>query len=224
VTLENNGLGAEVRRVVREDGLRSLFAKAAYVTWRCLFRHIKSYIYQLDLRKRLPEIEVPVRLAYRMAHEVDIVNLHGEKYDYDEGAKEYLTKRMKQGDRCILASLSDQVVGYMWIMKGAMELSQDRLVSLSEEKAYTYKNFVIGELRGRRVLAGLDQFAINLLRSEGVDFIITTVDHDNLSAITARKRIGFEKIGVINHYRVFGCSVDRVQRDTLKHLQTPTIS
>ena len=221
---DGKALGAKVRRVVEEEGLRRLFGKAAWACSRCVVRHIESYIYELDLRKDLPKVKVPVRLSYRMAHEADILNFDGEKYDFDEGAKKYLLERMKHGDRCILASLNNRIVGYMWIMNGAMELSQGSLVTVSKENAYIYKGFVISEARGQRVLAGLDRFAINLLRREGARCMITTVDAGNLPALTARKRIGFEKIGVINHYWLLGSLVNRVHWDTLKYLQSPIIS
>jgi GNAT superfamily N-acetyltransferase len=208
---------------IRNNGWAWVLGKALDSARDCVLLRNKIYVYQLNIEKCASEIDVPLGLTYRIASRSDILRLDKEKHDYDRKAKRYLLNRLKHGDRCIFALADEEIIGHMWIMKARMEMSQGRLMRLSSERAYIYKGFVIKEARGQRVLAGLDQFAVELLRNEGFQLIVTTVESSNYPAIAARKRKGFVKIGEIWQYRICGVVINRIEKDIVEYLKGPSV-
>jgi len=188
------------------------YAAGAFVFLKKLIKYILSFLFQvnkiiifeIDLTK---QVEITGRegvVSFKLATRNDILSMNKKNYNYDEKGKRYSMERMSKGDRCVLAVIDNQIIGYVWIMKGKMEKTQYKHMPISQDRCYIYKGFVRTEYRGRRVLNGIDQFIFSLLRKENCLAVITTVSKNNTSSVKARDRIGFERIGFYYHIVLLG--------------------
>jgi hypothetical protein len=176
-------------------------------------------IYELDLIKKISKITLPLILSFRFGNKEDLNSMDHGIYDYSNKEILYFNNRLDQGDRFLLAIHNGSIVGYVWIMKDCMELSVHNHISLSSNKSYIYKGFVLDEYRGNRILNGMDYFVIDLMRTEGKKFIITTVSIRNVASNKARRRIGFKIIGRIINFRLCGLKFDYISKKNRKYLQ-----
>jgi 4-hydroxy-tetrahydrodipicolinate reductase len=82
--------------------------------------------------------DVPSGTAMKFAQiiasslEKDIEEMDERLYDYSKNAKQYSIDRLEKGDRCILALYNDKIIGYIWVMRDTMEITQFKHISLSK--------------------------------------------------------------------------------------------
>jgi L-amino acid N-acyltransferase YncA len=178
-------------------------------------------IYELDLNNFIEKQDTQIEIIFKVASENDLDSLDKEHYHYSDYGRQWLKHQQTKGDRCILAIKKGKIIGYVWIMKGKMELSINNCIKIPQNKVYIYNGFVLNEYRGKRVLNAIDYYIIDILINEGKKFILTTVATNNKPSIHARKRIGFKKIGNITQFRFFGLNYDYISKKDFKYLQKP---
>jgi ribosomal protein S18 acetylase RimI-like enzyme len=179
----------------------------------------KTIIFELDLENSGPKNVTDLDLSFRLATKKDIDVMDKENYDYDKCAKQYLINRLEKGDKCILTLQDNKIIGYLWMMSNFMELTQLKHISLSKNRAYSYKEFVLKEFRGKRVHGTMYDHLIDMLKKDGKRFVVSTVDADNKSSLKTRRRGGFKIIGNIIRIRFFGLKYDYIKKKDLFYLQ-----
>ena len=132
--------------------------------------------------------------------------------------KKHSKERLEKGDKCVLAIHNDEIVGYSWAMKDAMELSQFNLIPLPENKVYLYNAFVVEEFRGKRVNGAMRQYFDNILINEGKTTIVATISKYNKPSIKSAERMDPKKIGKVTQIRFFGLKYDYISKKDLKLL------
>jgi len=178
-------------------------------------------IYELDIEGNVRNVIPLIELSYVFADKNDLETLNDERYGYNVKGMKYCKERMALGDKCALALHDGEVVGYIWMMQDKMELSKSNLITLSKNRRYIYKGFVVEELRGKRVLSGIDNYLIEIMRRDSKRFIVTWISEKNKSSIKQKERLGYKEIGRITQLKLFGFKYDYISKKDLLYLQTP---
>lgn len=205
--------------IISDEGLLSFFKRVLKFIASKTIDIRKLIIFELDLQSPVKKTYMQKDLFFKVATKRDIDSMNIEDYGDTERGRQYSKERQTKGDKCILAIKKGKIIGYVWIMKNHMELSSSNYISILSERVYLYKNFVLKEHRGKRVLNAIDYYLINVLRKEGKKYIVTTIDKGNKPAIKARDRIGFKRIGKIIQFRFFGLKYDYISKKDLTYLQ-----
>jgi ribosomal protein S18 acetylase RimI-like enzyme len=179
----------------------------------------KVIIFEFDLNNSVPTVSSQINFSIRMATKEDIDLIDEERYDYNLKGKQYSKERLSKGDKCFLALHNGGIIGYVWIMKNDMELSEFNHVPLSKKRVYTYKAFILKEFRGKRIRNAIDVYLFKMFRKAGKRFVICLVDKDNEPSIRCKERLGFKKIGYINQLRFFGLKYDYLKKNDRLYLQ-----
>jgi len=213
----------KISKIISEEGIFFFFLKVLKYINANICGISKKFIFELDLEKSYPKVTTKLELSFRWASEKDIYLMDEEHYDYDEKSKQYTKDRLAKGDRCILALHNGRIIGYLWVMGGHMELVPYKLILLPKNKAYTYKEFVLKEYRGKRIHAAMYAYIVDMLKKEGKRFVISAVDIDNKPALKSksRDRGKYEIIGTLVHIRFFGLKFDYIKKKDLPHILNP---
>jgi len=211
----------KISKIISEEGIFFFFLK--------IFKYIntnicgisKEIIFEQDLEKSVPKITTELELSFRMASKEDIDFMDEEHYDYDLKGKQYSKDRLLKGDRCILTVYNGKIIGYTWVMKDYMELSQFNHILLSKNRIYVYKGFILKEYRGKRIQMFVHKYLANMLRKEGKRFVVLFIDIKNKSSIKCVERVGFKRIGFKKQFTFFGLKHDYIKNKTLLYLQNP---
>ena len=179
----------------------------------------KAFIFELDLETPRQKICTNLDVSFRLAIKKDIDAMDEEHYDYNKNTKQYSIDRLAKGDRCILALYNNKIIGYLWAMRNTMELLQSKYISLSKNRVYSYKEFVLKEFRGKRVQGAMYSYLIDMLKKDGKQFVVSTVDSDNKISLKIKNRDGFKIIGNLYHIRFFGLKYEYVKKKNLIYLQ-----
>lgn len=209
----------KIRYMLKSKGFIVLVYKIALNILAQIFSLNKMIIFELDLNRPIKMIDPKIDITYRMATEEDIDLMEKQDLDYDKKGKRYSKRRLDKGDKCILAVHNNAIVGYIWIMKDKMELSQYNHIVISNKRVYIYKGFVKAAIRGNRVFNGIDNYIIKMSKENKKELIITTVSTDNKESIKARERIGFIRIGKIIQVRLLGFKLDYIKKKMIHYLQ-----
>lgn len=205
--------------IISNEGLISFLKKIfVFVSAKiCRVKHL--LIFELNIGNYENIISPATELTYRLAEEEDIELMDEEKYNYDRKGKQFSIERLKKGDICALAIYKDEISGYFWMMNKYMELSQDNYITISSDRVYIYKGWVIREMRGKRVFNGISNYLINVAKKNNKRAIVKIVSVDNKPSIKASKRLGFKVVGDIFQIRILGIKYDYIPRKDLEHLQ-----
>ena len=207
--------------IIEDEGFIAFAKKSVEFIATRIFTIRRVIIFELDLEEPVKKVDCQINVFLRLASKSDIESMNKEDFDYDQKGKKYSRERLKRGDRCILALHNDQIIGYVWVMEGQMELSIDNHVPLPKNKAYAYKGFVAEQYRGKRVLNYIDKFLIEKLKKDHKKCLLTTVDINNTQAVKAKVRMGFKKAGTVIQFKILGQEHDYISRKDLLYLQTP---
>ena len=211
----------KVRKILAEEGITKLVNKAIrFGLYKILFIDT-MIIVEIDLKKPVKKIVPQIELSFRLASEEDIDFMEEKRHMMSQKRKKHSKDRLQKGDKCVLAMHNGDIVGYLWEMKDAMELSQFNLISLPENKVYLYNSYVVKEFRGKRVNAAMRQYFDDLLIDEGKTSIVATISKNNEPSLKSVARMDAEKIGKIVQIRFLGLKYDYISKKTLKNLQKP---
>ncbi len=216
-TLEKNYL--KIKKVISEEGIFTFFRKALKYISRKILKIEVMLVFELKLDGEPLKIVSKIPITTRFANKEDIDSINSEDYGFYRGDKRYLEERMKHGDKCLLSIWENKIVGYGWIMKDEMELSQYTHIPLPEKKVYTYKGYVLKEFRGKRVIGINDMEKIRYFIKEKKEYWLTSIERKNTASIKARKRLGFREIGKIIQIDFLGFHYDYISRNELNLLQ-----
>ena len=158
----------KVRKIILEKGIVALFNKVLRSILRKILKIEIMIIFEFKLNNKSPKIVGKIPIVTRFATVEDIDYINYEDYGFYKNDKKYLDERMRNGDKCLLSIWENRIVGYGWIMKNEMELSQYTHIYLPEKKVYTYKGYVVKEFRGKRVIGVNDMEKINYFKKEKI--------------------------------------------------------
>jgi len=210
----------EMKKQTRfKTGIFTFILKVIRYIKRNYFSVSKTIIFELNLDRPGLNSFTELDLYFRLATGEDILSMDKENYDYDEKAKQYFINRLEKGDRCILALHRNKIISYLWVMNGLMELTEYRHIILSNNRAFSYKEFVLEEYRGKRVHSTIYAYLANMLKNEGKCYVVSTVDADNKLSLMTRSRSNFKVIGNIIRIRFFGFSYDYLKKKYILYLQ-----
>ena len=206
-------------KIISDEGIFSFFIKLFKLVLSKIFTITRLIIFELYIEDFENTISPAIELSYRIATEEDIESMDEEKYNYDKKGKQFSRDRLKKGDICVLAIYKDRIAGYVWIMYKQMELSQGNYITLSDEKVYFYKGWVVKDMRGKRIHNKLDAYRLDIVKRNKKKIIITVMPANNNPVIKARKRLGFKAVGNIYQIRFFGIKYDYISKNNLQYLQ-----
>lgn len=115
--------------------------------------------------------------------------------------------RFAAGSRCIAARDGEQLAGYLWLHRGAL---QERLVACDFEAVsddlvlWDYDLEVMPKYRLGRTFARLWDAAFALMREEGVTHSVSWVLWSNRTSLRAHERMGARSVGWLWLFEVFG--------------------
>lgn len=202
-----------------EVEILSFFSRLIRFIRRNILGVSKAFIFELDLENPGKKIGADLDVSFRLAIKKDIEAMDKENYDYDNNAKQYSIDRLAKGDRCILALHNNKIIGYLWVMRDTMELLQSKYISLSKNRAFVYKGFVLKEFRGKKVHAVMTEYLIDILKKDGKRFVVGAIDTDNKASLKTRGNHKYYIIGNIIHIRFFGLKYDYIKKKDLIYLQ-----
>ena len=209
-----------ISKIISEEGFYKFIVK----TYRYINKNVcgkfSSIIFELDTEKKYPKVDTGLNISFRLATEEDLASMNNELYDYNSIGMKYARNRLKAGDRCILTIHNNKIVAYIWVMRGFIELKQDKLLKLPDNKAYTYKGYVLNEYRGKRIHSVMYGYLVNMLKKEGVRYVFSAVDKDNKSALQTKlkNRADYDLVGTLSHIKFFRFSVDYIKKKDLPRI------
>lgn len=212
--------------ILSQEGMVSLCRKAVKYGVGKIFNITTMIIFELELKNIHPKAATDLQLSLRLAGKTDIDVMDEEHYNYNSIDRQCSKDRLSKGDKCVLAVLDNKIVGYLWVMKDCMALSPNNYILLSQNRAYTYRGFVVEEYRGKRIHAAMYNYIVNMAKKDGNRFVISTVDRSNKPArkTKSKDRADYEEIGKIFRLRFLGLKYDYINKKTLNYLQSSYLS
>ena len=190
----NNNLEA-LRNHLKEDGWAKTLLKGSRFLRDRVFKIEKGIVYRFDLAS-LSERKSRFSRTYQFkwGGMKDLVEIEREGVlRWDMKRWKYSLKRLKEGDRFLLVLFETKVIGYLWVMIGALELTETRRIPIPETSACFYNGLLRREFRGRWVVQNTISYALNYLSKEGIErvYLITFL----ASFGRLMERMGFEPVG-----------------------------
>ena len=212
---------SKVRRIYRKKGVVKGTSKCLLMVLSRLgiFRFSRKIVCLLDLANlTLSSSRVPSGLTFRWGEAEDILKMDAKILDYDKKGKEYSLARLRSNDKFLMGLLNGEVVGYLWMMPGAMELNMRRHFALSENMVYVYKAFIQKKFRGKNLIIPSMNYILSYLRGKGYRYVVTCVYSPVLGALLKR-RFGFERLGEIFEFSCLGKEVSVMSKDVSEKLE-----
>ncbi len=211
------------RKICRREGLFVGLLKIGILFFRRVgvFGVDKKLIYELDLSHFTPFSMAKLSdVTYRWGTARDIADMDEARYGYSKRDKRHAFRRLEKGDRMLVGLLNGTIEGYLWIMAGAMELSETTHAPLSPLKAYIYRGFITKEQRGRHSLTPIMVKTLSILAQEGFQSVIICVYNPAFGKFLERK-FGFKLKGKMYEFFFFHKRIPYISKETLKQLQRP---
>ena len=136
--------------------------------------------------------------------EDDLVFLEMPDMDYDESSLLYSRKRLAAGDKVILGRYGEDVVFYVWVSLGELQVVQDQFIKIPGDCAFTYKSWVRPDYRGKNIMSSSYILMAEWLYANGFRLIFTLIREDNIPSRNYAKKVGFIQRGTVTHLRVLG--------------------
>lgn len=209
----------KISKIISEEGIFFFFLKVLRYINTNICGISKAIIFEFDLEKSVPVISTQIDFSIRRATEKDIDSMDEDHYEYDLKGKQYSKERFAKGDKCYLALHNGRIIGYVWVMKDHMELSQFNYIPLSKKRAYVYKCFVLKEYRGKRVEGAMYTYLTDMLRKDGKRFVVLAIGINNKPALKTKERDEYKIIGNLIHFKFFGLKYDYIKKTTRSYLQ-----
>jgi hypothetical protein len=132
----------------------------------------RALIFELDIKNTEVPNVATVELSFQHASKQDIDALDEEQFPYDAKGKQYAYMRLERGDTCVLALHKGIIVGYLWMMKDEMELSEFHYLPLSSKRMYLYNAFVLPDYRRRGVCQAMDIYFYEMGKKVGKQCVV----------------------------------------------------
>lgn len=106
--------------------------------------------------------------------------------------------RLDRGDRCFGIFDGNRIAAYGWYALNSIEPEHcfGFGMSFPKDAAYMYKGFTHRDYRGKRLHAlGMGLAVEALSKTDGVTWLVSTVDWTNAASLKSCQRIGYERLG-----------------------------
>jgi len=108
----------------------------------------------------------------------------------------------RQGERCLVQSDGDALVGYTWVARSPLVFVMDGVyLSLPDDTAYQYWSYTNPEYRGLGYQAARALELHRRLAAEGKRRLFLTVECTNFASLKGVRKSGFEKVGDLHMTR-----------------------
>lgn len=113
--------------------------------------------------------------------------------------------RLHLGHFCYLVEYKENVVGYLWVARGAKYISEiDCEVQLKNNEILTYNAYVSPDHRGNNLLNKMKWTIFNNLSTEGYNTVLNYLFDWNIASKKASEKLGVAVIGHIKFGYLFG--------------------
>lgn len=206
------------KETVESKGVCAALKKSIKYLCRKVISIRTVHIIEFEISKK-KEPDKKLDILFKWALPTDIESMDKINYDYDDSAKKYSIMRLNEGDRCILALCEGKIVGYIWLMKTKMEILDNTLMDISDEKAYIYRVFVHSDYRGNRILERMEAYGMAVLEKEGKKIAIEIVGKDKKESLKSHRRTGWKIVGNILQVSCLICRYKYINHKTKEYLQ-----
>lgn len=117
----------------------------------------------------------------------------------------FLEHALNKGDKCYAVTEEGQLASYGWYS------NKDTLTNIHQLKfcfdsnyIYMYKGLTKKDYRGQKLHAVGMSWALNRYKEEGFRGLVSYVDSTNFDSLKSCWRMGYEKVGVIYIFKIFG--------------------
>lgn len=121
------------------------------------------------------------------------------------GPNRPIARRVGRGDRCLVATVRDEICAAVWFAAGPSHYAEDArdlgcVLEFPARTAFSYDG------KGTRLGAWGTMMAQapDLLTQLGVDEVITLIDYDNHMSIRSHESLGYRRLGLIGCLRLAG--------------------
>ena len=115
--------------------------------------------------------------------------------------------RLRRGDRCVIMTVADELVGYSWYVFGRFDQSDWLRIIIPPDAVWTSDIWVAVAHRGRGNDARLKAFASKTFEDAGVTKILSIVDVFNRRSLRAHRKIGSRIHGRLYYFRFLGLTL-----------------
>ncbi len=140
-------------------------------------------------------------------------------------------KNIKSNNRCFGILSQGRLAAYGWY--GFHQIEPEYFfevgMQLPPNLVYMHKGFTHPDFRGQRLHAMGMQQALQSLREEGVDAIISTVDWTNFASLKSCDRLGYQRLGRLMKCTLLGRTFSRfpkaaIQLGVIQGTQLPSLA
>jgi GNAT superfamily N-acetyltransferase len=123
-------------------------------------------------------------------------------------------QRLRNGDKCIVASIRGRVVGYEWICDSGVhrEAEWDYPITIPGGYVYAYDAFIDPAYRNTGVWLRFKQYLAGWMAAQGKQGVLTFVDYGNWPSLRTHLRFGFQPTGSVLALRIAGLTLFRKMR------------
>lgn len=160
----------------------------------------------------LPQVPSSMRVGHievRFATVDDLDGLCSLQNKRDE-----FERRLRDGDRCIVASVQGNVVGYEWFCDSTVhrETEWDYPITIPGGYVYAYDAFIDPAYRNTGVWLRFKQYLAGWMARDGKQGVLTFVDYGNWPSLRTHLRFGFQPTGSVLALRIAGVKLFRKMR------------
>ena len=182
-------------RTLHEEGIGSVWFRSLAVLG---FRRL--YLLRRPLRNPLPSCtaSLPVTIDW-------LVPEHGEAYRaFRHGTRQdEITRRLRDGDRCLVAWHDGRIVGAMWGSTAkARSPYLGRDLPLATDEAFQFDAYTTPAVRGMGIAPTLSAAWLRHLRDEGFSAAIRLTLPENVAALRAHAKAGYQVTDIIRCVRL----------------------
>ena len=131
--------------------------------------------------------------VFRFASRADLERI---RHEHSAPASAVDPEYHQQGDRCLLQSNGDELVGLTWVASSSLAyLSHGAYYNLPDDTCYTYNPHTSASYNGIICRALRDQAVLRCLSGEGKRRLLTAIDEVELPDIEQIRPHGYELVG-----------------------------
>ena len=201
----------KIKYAYKSGGFGRLFYRALNVARRKLFKFHTSYWYIRDLSESIENLvpKIKVNITYNAIEDTlnwERSTLHDGNFTLEDN--EEIRVAHENNHNYIHVSHEGEIMGFLKVGFDKVYVKEyTKNIFIPDNTAFIYDTFISKKYRGMSIAPYLINEVMKNLSEKGEEFIVCHIMPSNLASQKTYAKIGFKRIKLIWHLRLFGLRV-----------------